>query len=152
MLFRSLFLFALVFVAGQTFAQITTSAINGVVKGTGDEPLVGATIVATHQPSGTKYTTISRAGGQFSISNMRVGGPYLIEVSFVGHNTEKYDNIFLQLAESFLLNSTLEKTSTTMTGVTVTAGRRNAILNSGRTGALTNIGVRQINQIGRAHV
>jgi hypothetical protein len=78
---------------------------------------------------------------------MRVGGPYLIEVSYVGHNAEKYENIFLQLAESFLLNASLQKTSTTMTGVTVTAGRRNAILNAGRTGALTNIGVRQINQL-----
>ncbi len=147
MLKRILVLFALVFVAGQTFAQITTSAINGVVKSSTDEALVGATIVATHQPSGTKYTTITRAGGQFSIQNMRVGGPYLIEVSYVGHNTEKYENIFLQLAESFLLNPALEKTSTTMTGVTITGGRKNAILNSGRTGALTNIGVRQINQL-----
>ena len=102
MLKRILFLFALVFVAGQLFAQITTSAINGAVKSSSDEALVGATIVATHQPSGTKYTTITRAGGQFSIQNMRVGGPYLIEVSYVGHNTEKYENIFLQLAESFL--------------------------------------------------
>jgi hypothetical protein len=147
MLKRILFLFTLVFVAGQLFAQITTSAINGVVKSTADEPLVGATIVATHQPSGTKYTTITRAGGQFSIQNMRVGGPYLIEISYVGHNTERVDNIFLQLAESFLLNPSLEKTSTTMTGVTITGGRKNAILNSGRTGALTNIGVRQINQL-----
>ena len=147
MLKRILFLFTLVFVAGQLFAQITTSAINGVVKSTADEPLVGATIVATHQPSGTKYTTITRAGGQFSIQNMRVGGPYLIEISYVGHNTERVDYIFLQLAESFLLNPSLEKTSTTMTGVTITGGRKNAILNSGRTGALTNIGVRQINQL-----
>jgi len=147
MLKRILVLFALVFVAGQTFAQITTSAINGVVKSSTDEVLVGATISATHQPSGSKYTTITRAGGQFSIQNMRVGGPYLIEVSYVGHNTEKYDNIFLQLAETFLLNPALEKTTTTMTGVVITGGRKNAILNSGRTGALTNIGVRQINQL-----
>ena len=55
------------------FAQITTSAVNGTVKNNADEPLVGATIVATHQPSGTKYSTVSRAGGQFSIQNMRVG-------------------------------------------------------------------------------
>ncbi len=147
MLKRILFLFALVFVAGQIFAQITTSAINGVVKSGADESLVGATITAIHQPSGTKYTTISRAGGQFSIQNMRVGGPYLIEVSYVGHNAEKYENIFLQLAESFLLNASLQKTTTTMTGVTLTTGRRSAILNAGRTGALTNIGVRQINQL-----
>lgn len=91
--------------------------------------------MATHQPTGTKYTTLTRAGGQFSIQNMRVGGPYLIEVSYVGHNTEKYENIYLQLAESFLLNPSLEKTATTMTGVTITGGRKNAILNSGRTGA-----------------
>ena len=106
------------------FAQITTSAVNGTVKNNADEPLVGATIVATHQPSGTKYSTVSRAGGQFSIQNMRVGGPYFIEVSFVGHEAGKFENVYLQLAESFLLNPALIKTSGSLENVVLTSGRK----------------------------
>ncbi len=148
MLKRIVFLLVVALMASPLlFAQITTSAINGTVKNNADEPLVGATIVATHQPSGTKYSTVSRAGGQFSIQNMRVGGPYLIEVSFVGHEAGKYENIYLQLAESFLLNPALNKTSGALENVVLTSGKKSSILNASRTGSVTNIGIRQINQL-----
>jgi len=148
MLKRIVFLFVVALVASpMLFAQITTSAINGAVKNNADEPLVGATIVATHQPSGTKYSTVSRAGGQFSIQNMRVGGPYLIEVSFVGHDAGKYENVYLQLAETFLLNPSLVKTASSLENVVLTTGRRSSVLNAGRTGSVNNIGIRQINQL-----
>ena len=72
MLKRILFLFALALMASPfLFAQITTSAITGTVKSNAEEPLVGASVVATHLPSGTKYATSSRGGGQFQIVNMR---------------------------------------------------------------------------------
>ncbi len=128
------------------FAQITTSGISGTVRGGSDEPLVGATVVATHLPSGTKYTTISRDGGVIRIDNMRVGGPYLIEISFVGHNTEKMENVFLQLAEVMNLVFTLKKTDATLENVVLTTGSRSSVMNANRTGALTNIGLRQISQ------
>ena len=142
MLKRILFLLVVALVASPLlFAQITTSAINGTVKNNADEPLVGATIVATHQPSGTKYSTVSRAGGQFSIQNMRVGGPYLIEITFVGYKTEKIEDVYLQLAESFQLTPALTKAEATLENVVVTGtGRRNTILNANRTGAVTNVG------------
>ncbi|MBI3138449.1 MAG: TonB-dependent receptor [Sphingobacteriales bacterium] len=148
MLKRIVFLLVVALVASpMLFAQITTSAINGTVKNNAEEPLVGATIVATHQPSGTKYSTISRAGGQFSIQNMRVGGPYLIEISFVGHDAGKFENVYLQLAESFLLNPYLNKTSASLENVVLTTGRRSSVLNANRTGSVNNIGIRQINQL-----
>lgn len=148
MLKRIVFLFVAALVASpMLFGQITTSAINGTVKNNTEEPLVGATIVATHQPSGTKYSTVSRVGGQFSIQNMRVGGPYLIEISFVGHEVGKFDNIYLQLAEPFLLNPYLTKTASSLENVVLTTGRRSSVLNASRTGSVTNIGIRQITQL-----
>lgn len=128
-------------------AQVTTAVLNGDVKSNTKEALVGATVVATHLPSGTKYTTVSRTGGQFTIQNMRVGGPYLIEVSFVGHNPEKYDNVFLQLAEPFVLNAELTNTAAALQNVVVSGGRRSSLLNAGRTGSVTNVGTRQLNQL-----
>lgn len=126
------------------FAQVTTSAISGTVRGGSDEPLVGATVVATHLPSGTKYSTVSREAGKFAIDNMRVGGPYLIEITFVGHDAEKLENVFLQLAETFTLNTNLKKTGATLENVVLTTGRRSSVLNPNRTGVVTNIGTRQI--------
>src|SRR5262245_56341477 len=77
MLKRILFSLAMVFI-GATFsqAQITTSGVTGnVIDAATKEPLVGASIVATHGPSGTKYTALSTKNGEFSIHDMKVGGP-----------------------------------------------------------------------------
>lgn len=148
MLKRIAFLFALAFMASPLlFAQITTSSLTGTVKGPGDDPLVGATVVATHLPTGTKYATSSRGGGQFLIANMKPGGPYTIEITFVGYDLEKIENVYLQLAESFVLAPVLKKTNATLENVVLTTGRRSQTFNPNRTGAITNIGLRQITQL-----
>jgi hypothetical protein len=147
MLKRLLFLLAIsVCLIPGLFAQVTTSSLTGSVLSTTDEPLVGATIVATHIPSGTKYTTSARGGGEFIIANMRPGGPYTIEVTFVGYSTERYENITLQLAESFVLRPVMRKANETLGEVVLTTGRRSQTFNPNRTGAVTNIGIRQITQ------
>jgi hypothetical protein len=89
MLKRILFFFAFALMAGQfVSAQITTSTITGSIKSTTDEALVGATVVATHVPTGTKYTAVSRNGGSIRMENLRSGSPYTIEVSYVGYDKE----------------------------------------------------------------
>ncbi len=129
-------------------AQITTSSITGTVKGAADEPLAGATVTAIHQPTGTKYATTTRAGGQFTINNMRVGGPYTIEISFVGFVTDKQEDVYLKLAEPFLFTTTLKSGTGELTNVVLTTtGRRNPILNANRNGAVTNIGKVQIERL-----
>jgi len=58
----------------QVEAQVTTSSMSGRV--TDKEGLViGATILATHVPSGTTYGTVTNTEGRFSLNGMRVGGP-----------------------------------------------------------------------------
>ncbi len=141
-------MFALAFTASPLlFAQVTTSSITGAVKNANNEPLIGATIVATHTPSGTKYATVSRSGGEYSIINMRPGGPYLIQISYVGYDMEKVDEVYLKLSETFIVNSTLNKTVGTLENVVVSTGRRNPLMNSSRTGSVTNIGIRAIEQL-----
>jgi Carboxypeptidase regulatory-like domain len=149
MLKRILFVFLVAIAASfSSKAQVTTSALGGTVKSATDEPLVGATIVATHLPTGTKYTTVTRAGGAYNIQNMRVGGPYTVEISFVGYKVEKADDVYLQLAEAFLLNPVMNKAETALENVVVTtATRRNTILNANRTGATTSVGRREINTL-----
>lgn len=150
MLKRILFFFALALVASPLlFAQVTTSSLNGTVKGgsEGKESLTGATVVATHMPTGTKYYTTTKSGGSFSIQNMKPGGPYSIEITYVDHKPATFNDVVLQLAESFILNVVLERKDA-LTEVTVTGGRRvQTVLNPNRTGVVTNIGTRQINSL-----
>lgn len=136
-----------VFTSSLVFSQVTTSSMTGTIKDIDKQDLVGATIVATHQPTGTKYTAISRANGNFTISNMRSGGPYLVEISFVGYQTERYSDIYLQLADATVLTGTLQKSSGALESVVISTTGRNNILNANRTGAVTNIGTREIQRL-----
>lgn len=148
MLKRILFMLAVTFVTVTAFSQVTTSSMTGYIKAATGDPLPGATISATHQPSGTKYTTISNTNGQYTIANMRSGGPYLIEISFVGFETQKFEDIRLRLAESFNLSSTLAQSGETLQQVVVTStGRRKTIFNANRTGAVTNISRQDIERM-----
>ena len=80
------------------FAQVTTSSVTGkIVDQSG--PLPGATIVATHVPSGTSYGTTTNSEGRYTIQGMRVGGPYKIEVRFVGYKPAVSENVSLKLGE-----------------------------------------------------
>lgn len=146
MLYKRILPFIIALLAFPLFmvAQVTTSTLTGTTKDAEGQPLVGATVSATHLPTGTKYTTVSRAGGSFVISNMRPGGPYQVQISFVGNKTENYDEIYLKLAEATELTSTLQKSNTALEGVVITSTGRNKILNANRTGAVTNIGIREI--------
>jgi hypothetical protein len=149
MLKRILFSLAMVFIAAAySQAQVTTSGVTGnVIDAATKEPLVGASIAATHTPSGTKYTALSSKNGEFTIHDMRVGGPYLVVVSFVGFESVTFDDVMLKLAESFLLEVTLNKKEGTLENVIISTTKRNPILNSSRTGAMTNIGVQAINNL-----
>ena len=63
-------------------AQITTASMTGHVTYEGsDEEIIGATVQAVHEPSGTRYTAVTNAKGLFTIQGMRTGGPYAVTVS-----------------------------------------------------------------------
>jgi outer membrane receptor protein involved in Fe transport len=149
MLKRILFSLAIVFIAATySQAQITTSGITGnVIDSATKEPLIGASITATHVPSGTKYQALTSKKGEFTIHDMRSGGPYLVVVSFVGFESVTFDDVVLKLAEPFLLEVSMNKKSGTLENVIISTTKRNPILNSTRTGAMTNIGQREISQL-----
>src|SRR5688572_4899927 len=107
------------------FSQVTTSSLTGTVKDASGENLAGASITATHTPSGTRYSTVSQQNGQFTILNMRVGGPYLVEITFVGNETLKFDDIYLKLGEGFVLDANMRKSDATMENVVITTQNRN---------------------------
>ena len=83
----------------KTYAQETTSDISGTIKDDKGTPLAGATVIAVHGPTGTKYSTSTRKDGRFNLANLRIGGPYSISVTFVGFKEEKQDNITLLLGQ-----------------------------------------------------
>lgn len=139
------FLFALI--PNLILAQgVTTASLNGIVKDADGNPLPGANVIALHVPSGTSYGVSTRDNGLFNLQNLRVGGPYTVTVSYIGYNPEKQENIFLNLGQNFRIEVIMESEAVTVGEVVVTA-EQDAVLNSNRTGAATNIEIDQIQSL-----
>lgn len=100
-------------------AQNTTSTLSGSVKTNTGEPLNGATIIATHEPTGTVYKVQARTGGRYNISNMNPGGPYSVVVSFVNFQNEKKGDIYLGLGETYKIDFVLSSKADDLGEVTV---------------------------------
>ncbi|NJK98112.1 MAG: carboxypeptidase regulatory-like domain-containing protein, partial [Bacteroidales bacterium] len=135
LILATFFLFILVNIG---YSQVTTSSIRGIVLDEKNEPLAGATIIAVHVPSGTKYANICDLDGRFNVSNMRIGGPYEVTVSLISYASKTYNDINLSLGNVAEFNITLTPSSTELKEVVVTAGR-NDVINKDRTGAAINI-------------
>jgi hypothetical protein len=133
-------------IAEHAEAQVTTSSISGIVIDQSGDPLPGATVVAVHEPSGTRYGTASQVNGRFTITGMRVGGPYSVTVSFIGFETKRVEGIELRLGVSSDLEIELRESSAELEEVVV-LGQRGAILSSERTGASTSIGRESLDRL-----
>jgi hypothetical protein len=127
-------------------AQITTSSLTGIVTDTKGETLVGASVVATHTPSGTTYGTATRTDGRYTIPGMRVGGPYTVKISFVGYKEQVFNDVYLNLGVATDLKASLVDESTELAEIVV-SGIRNDIFSSDRTGAATSFGTNAINSL-----
>lgn len=142
-------LFALILTIGYlgVYGQgATTSAISGRVVDDKGTPVAFATVVALHEPSGTTYGTTSQGDGTYILTGLRIGGPYVVTMSFVGYTPVNYKDIDLKLGETFVLNGEIKESATELEAVVVSA-LRNPILNSERTGAQTNIGRREVTSL-----
>lgn len=121
-------------------AQVTTSGISGKITSMGEE-VIGATVTATHQPSGTVYRAVTNVEGRFTIQGMRVGGPYKVEVAYIGQQTKTFENVNLRLGEVEDMSCSLEQDSKELQEVVVTG---NAGINATKTGAAQSLTSKQI--------
>ena len=134
---RLLFLFMLL--VGFTtamMAQITTSGMSGKVTADGED-VIGATIEVVHVPSGTKYQAVTNAKGMYAINGMRPGGPYRVNVSYIGYQSKIFDNVSLQLGQTYNLNVGLLEDAQQLGEVVVSA--KATKFTTEKTGASTNI-------------
>ncbi len=131
-----------VFTTAAALAQVTTSSITGTVKDAKGLALPGATIKATHEPSGTVYAVATNSDGYYNIPGMRVGGPYTVEVTFISYSKQSYSGITLQLGQSYLLNAELAEAGTELKTVNITGAKKRIV--TAKLGASTNVNRAQL--------
>lgn len=144
MLKRILYLLVCTILTGQILnAQVTTSNISGIVKGQDGAALIGATVQVTHEPTKTVYTVTTRSGGRFDLANIQPGGPYTIEVSYSGMQTEKKTDIYLTLGDNNDVDFQLNSSQNQLQEVVISTTNR-SIISRANGGAETNIGADKI--------
>ena len=128
-------------------AQITTSSMAGKVTldDQNGEEVIGATVVAVHEPSGTRYTAVTNTTGRFSINGMRTGGPYEVTVTYIGFQPKVVKGITLQLAETYNLAVWLSEDAQQL-GEVIISGKASKFA-AEKTGAATNINNAQITNL-----
>ena len=145
--FKCLFAaFAAMLVAVSAFAQITTSSLGGRITDANGEPVIGAAVVATHEPSGTVYGVTTNTDGRYAMNGMRSGGPYKVEVSCLGYKPLTYTDVNLQLAEAYALNGSLQDDSQ-MLGEAIVVAAPASKFAAEKTGAATNISSEQMTSL-----
>jgi Carboxypeptidase regulatory-like domain len=150
-------LLALLWCSLAAFAQVTTSSISGLVTDKTGEGLIGATVVAVHVPSGTRYGAITNALGRFTLPAVRVGGPFTLTTTYTGYENTIKEGIFTSLGNASVVDIQMLESGISLSETVVVASRSDLISDS-RTGAsstfnkglvttLPVVGARSINEI-----
>jgi hypothetical protein len=140
---KNLLIILLLMLSVMGFAQTTTSSMSGTVLDDVGEPLAGASVVAIHTPTGSKYGSVSQFSGNYAIRNMKVGGPYTVTVSYVGFQNQEVKDVYLQLGQTFNLNVKMTQAGEELEAVVLDVSKNNTF-NSGRTGAETSLGAKEL--------
>ncbi len=127
--------------AAPAFAQNTTSAVSGRVAGPDGNPVAGAQVSIVHAESGSVSNVVTDEQGRYAARGLRVGGPYTITMTKNGI-VEKYENVWLQLAETTNVDGRL---GAPMAVVQVTGQGASNKFNSSNMGSGTNIGRAELN-------
>jgi hypothetical protein len=123
-------------------AQEIAGTIRGDVQDDSGNPLPGATVTITHVPSGTRSVQTTDASGSFSAPNLRIGGPFDVEVSAPGFDPTKATVASLQANQPqrlsvILVTEAIEVTAAALKSSSITIA----------TGPATSLDAREISTI-----
>ena len=138
----SVLLLVLLTISLSVLAQVTTSGITGVVMADGEEA-IGATVTAKHVPSGSVYRGVTNFEGHYTLTGLKVGGPYEVEISYIGFQTSRFTDIQLALGQNTVVDATLSEGSEMIQEIVVTA-KANNTMRSDRSGAVTSLNANQM--------
>jgi hypothetical protein len=159
--FVLLILVALLVLPARVGAQgVTSSSLGGTVTDASGNPVVGAQVTVVETKSGTRYDSVTRAGGRWDIANVLSGGPFRVTASANGQTKSK-SGIFTQLSQTTDVNLQLgaapapqapaptvsEEGAVTTERVTVQATSVDDLYASDRTGTSTYVDRKEIQNL-----
>jgi hypothetical protein len=144
-LFKVICAFFISLISLTTNAQVTTATLSGSITNADGKPLSGATIKISYANAGINKSTVSQSNGSYVVPNLKVGGPYVIVVTYTGYLSKTEENIILELGQNTAVDFKLKAGDGNLE--TVTVASKSKLFDGQRTGASTNISSRQIRQM-----
>ena len=123
------------------FSQETTSSLGGTIKDNRGAPVEGATILLKHEPTGFTSRATTNNKGYYLINNLQPGGPYSINISFVGFGNMEKTGVQLVLGPN-TFSQQLSETAAALATITVSSRKTNL-----KSGANAQFGQTQIRNI-----
>ena len=145
-LLTALIAFSLTLTSAVFGQGVTTSAINGFITDKSGTPVSGATVTVTHVPSGSRSTAVTRSSGQYSITGLRVGGPYTVSVSSPGNQPASQGEVYLALDHPQSVDLTVSNEVVVLEAFKVQASKETTF-DSNKMGAASTFDRDQIAQI-----
>lgn len=131
--------------SGELAAQTANARVSGTVKDSDGSVIPGASISVVNEATGFKYGAISKNDGSYDVRNLPLGGPYKVEISFIGFQSVVYENIQLSLGANFRQNVTLVDDSLDLETFTINS---NSLLNDiDRMGGTKSISAQTIKEL-----
>ncbi len=114
-------------------AQLVTSGMTGLVRGTDGKLLAGATVRATYTPTNATFTAITNEQGRFNFRGLPVGGPFTIAATASGYGAEQAPEIYTTLGTDVDVVVTMKSEVVVMEKFVASASRSD--LDSSATGS-----------------
>ncbi len=119
-------------------AQVTTGGLSGTVIAQSDKsPIPGVAIEAVHQPTGTRYNSVTNDNGRWTIQNVRVGGPYLVTATLSGFKSSGAEGVTVALGDT--ANLTLEMVLETVEETIEVVGSSDSLISPDRMGSSSSV-------------
>ena len=126
--------------AGALSAQgVTTGAAAGLITDQNGNPMSGATVEFTHEPTGFRSTAVTNVRGIFTLQGLEPGGPYTVRIRQIGYRPVTQERIFIALGQTFRINAGLEVIAIELEDIMVLADPMAAEFSPTRQGTRTTI-------------
>lgn len=128
-----------------TQAQTSQAGITGTVTDEKKDPIPGATVIVRNESTGFNATTVTNLKGEYNFNQLPLGGPYTINVTYIGYGDQKRSGYTLNLSDVLKLDVQLQTSNNNLQVVEVNANRmQNSIPNLG---ASTAVNARNIQKL-----
>jgi hypothetical protein len=133
-----------------TLAQTSQAGIMGTITDEKKEVIPGANVQVRNESTGFTTNTTTNQKGEYTLSQLPLGGPYIINVTYMGYGAQKRSGYTLNLSDVLRLDIQMQATTNALNVVEIHANSmQNNIPNLGASTAVNSRNISKLPVNGR---